>query len=143
MKIDLLKTTIAILLLDFLSYSGEEVILIGTNGIYFKDEHYHSSNTTINIIKAYEIIKASISKGARYLVMEVSSIGIREARVLFFDFDIVIFTNLTHDHLDYHKNMTDYKFSKAHLLWSVENSRSKAVILNSDDENFSFLSNFL
>ena len=75
--------------------------------------------------------------------MEVSSIGIREARVLYFDFDIVIFTNLTHDHLDYHKNMTDYKFSKAHLLWSVEENRKKAVIINNDDENFSFLSSLV
>lgn len=137
------KTTITTLLLDFLSYSGEEVILIGTNGIYFKDEHYHSNNTTINIIKAYEVIKAAIKKGAKYLIMEVSSIGIREARVLYFDFDIVIFTNLTHDHLDYHKNMTDYKFSKAHLLWSVEENRKKAVIINNDDENFSFLSSLV
>ncbi len=137
------KTTISTLLFDYLSYSGYEPILIGTNGVYFKDEHYHTSNTTINIIKTYEILKAAVKKDANYLIMEVSSIGIREARVLFFDFDLVILTNLTHDHLDYHKNITDYKFSKAHLLWSVENNPKKAVIINSDDENYQFLSSLV
>ena len=72
--------------------------------------------------------------------MEVSSIGIREARVLYFDFDIIIFTNLTHDHLDYHKNITDYKFSKAHLIWELEHNKNKVVILNKDDDSFGLLS---
>ena len=43
------KTTISTLLLDYLSYCGNDCLLIGTNGIYFKDEHYYTSNTTINI----------------------------------------------------------------------------------------------
>lgn len=137
------KTTISTLLFDFISYSGDEPILIGTNGIYFKDEHYHSANTTPNIIKTYDILKEAVSNGANYLIMEVSSIGIREARVLYFDFDVVIISNLTHDHLDYHKNITDYKFSKAHLLWSVEHKPNKCVIINSDDENFLFLTSLI
>lgn len=137
------KTTISTLLLDFLSYSGYDCLLIGTNGIFFKEEHYHTDNTTINILKSYDILKEAIKHGCKYLIMEVSSIGIREARVLYFDFDIVIFTNLTHDHLDYHKNITDYKFSKAYLLWSVDYNKNKAVILNVDDENFTFFSSLV
>ena len=133
------KTTISSMLYDFLSYAGEDCVLIGTNGIFFKDEHYHSSNTTPSILITYEILKEAVKKGAKYLVMEVSSIGIRESRVLYFDFDIVIFTNLTHDHIDYHKNTTDYKFSKAYLVWSVNPIPTKAVILNSDDETFNLL----
>ena len=85
-------------------------------------------------------MKEAVKKGAKHLIMEVSSIGIREARVLYFDFDIMIFTNLGHDHMDYHKNVTDYKFSKAYSLWSIDNSPNKVVILNADDENFNFLS---
>ena len=134
------KTTISTLLFDFLSYSGIEAVLIGTNGIYFKDEHYHSSNTTINILSTYSILKETIKKGAKYLIMEVSSIGIREARVMFFNFDIVIFTNLTHDHLDYHKNMSDYKFSKSLLMWDVAHDKNKVVILNKDDMEYNFIS---
>ena len=137
------KTTISTLLMDYLSYLGYDPLLIGTNGIYFKDEHYHTSNTTINIINTYDILKEAVKKGANFLIIEVSSLGIREARVLYFVFDIVILNNLTHDHLDYHKNITDYKFSKAHLLWSVDNNPKKAVITNSDDENFNFLSSLV
>ena len=134
------KTTISTLIFDYLAYSGIDSLLIGTNGVYFKDEHYHTSNTTINILTTYSILKESIKKGCKYLIMEVSSIGIREARVMYFDFDIIVFTNLTHDHLDYHKNMTDYKFSKAHLIWDMDYKKDKVVILNKDDDTFDFFS---
>lgn len=134
------KTTISTMLYDFISYSGYDAVLIGTNGVFYRDEHYHTSNTTLSILKTYDILKETVKKGVKYLIMEVSSIGIREARVLYFDFDVIIFTNLTHDHLDYHKNITDYKFSKATLLWGVDLKRNKAIILNSDDPTFDFLS---
>ena len=133
------KTTVSTLLFDYLCYSGYDPILIGTGGIYFKDEHFHTPNTTPGILETYTVLKEAIKKGCRHLIMEVSSIGIREARVLYFDFDIMIFTNLGHDHMDYHKNITDYKFSKAYILWSVENKPNKAVIINADDENFNFM----
>lgn len=137
------KTTVSTLLYDYLCYSGLDPILIGTSGIYFKDEHFHTHNTTPNIIDTYTILKEAIKQGAKHLIMEVSSIGIRECRVLYFDFDVMIFTNLSHDHLDYHKNITDYKFSKAYILWSVENHHNKAVILNSDDENIKFFTSLV
>ena len=137
------KTTVSTLLYDYLCYSGYDPVLIGTSGIYFKDDHYHTLNTTPNILDVYAILKEVIKKGAKHLIMEVSSIGIRECRVLYFDFDIMIFTNLSHDHLDYHKNITDYKFSKAYILWSVENHPKKVVVLNSDDENIKFFSSLV
>lgn len=137
------KTTISTLLFDYLSYSGYDCLLIGTNGIFYKDEHYHSPNTTPNILKTYDLLKEAIKSGCQYMIMEVSSIGIRECRVLYFDFDIIVFTNLNHDHMDYHKNMTDYKYTKAHLLWDMPSKKNKAVILNVDDENFSFLSSLV
>lgn len=134
------KTTISTLIYDYLGYYGIDALLIGTNGVYFRDEHYYTSNTTLNILSTYSILFEAYKKGCRYLIMEVSSIGIREARVLYFDFDIIIFTNLTHDHLDYHKNMTDYKFSKALLMWQLEHNKNKVVILNKDDLEYNFLS---
>ena len=132
------KTTISTVLMDFLSYSGEDSLLIGSNGIFYKDEHFHIDNTTPGILKIYDTIKSCLKKGLKYVVMEVSSIAIREARVSYFDFDILIFTNLTHDHLDYHKNITDYKYSKAALLWKMKLDKNKVVILNTDDENYRF-----
>ena len=137
------KTTVSTLLFDYLCYCGYDPVLIGTSGIYFKDEHFHTSNTTPGILETYTILKEAVKKGSKHLIMEVSSIGIREARVLYFDFDIMVFTNLGHDHMDYHKNITDYKFSKAYILWSIENHPNKAVILNFDDENYLFLSSLI
>ena len=137
------KTTISSVLFDYISYSGYDALLIGTNGIFYNDLHFHTSNTTPNILESYKAISEAYKNGLKYVVMEVSSIGIRESRVMYFDFDIVIFTNLTHDHLDYHKNITDYKFSKALLLWLIPYSKRKAVIINYDDENFNFFSSLI
>ena len=134
------KTTISTLLTDYLSYLGEDVVLIGTNGIYVFDEHFHTNNTTPSILEIYDALYYSYKKGVRYAVLEASSIGIREARLLYLDIDIVIFSNLTHDHLDYHKNITDYKFSKGILMWGLDDKKGKALILNKDDENYSFYS---
>ena len=137
------KTTISTMLFDYISYSGYDSILIGTNGIYYRDEHFHTSNTTPNIIETYNAINEAYKKGLKFLIMEVSSIGVRECRVMYFDFDIIIFTNLTHDHLDYHKNITDYKYSKAILLWDLEYKNDKCVIINSDDENYLFFTSMI
>lgn len=134
------KTTISTLLTDYLSFLGEDVLLIGTNGIYVFDEHFHTNNTTPGILEIYDALYYSYKKGVRYAVLEASSIGIREARLLHLDINIVIFSNLTHDHLDYHKNITDYKFSKGILMWGLENKKNKSLILNKDDENYSFYS---
>ena len=132
------KTTISTILTDYLSYLGEDVLLIGTNGIYVFDKHFHTTNTTPNILEIYDAIYYSYFHGVRTVILEASSIGIREARLLHLDIDIVIFSNLTHDHFDYHKNITDYKFSKAVLMWNIQNKKDKALILNKDDENYSF-----
>lgn len=134
------KTTVSTLLNDYLSYLGNDVLLIGTNGIFVKDEHFYTDNTTPNILKIYDLIKCSLKKGVKTAIIEASSIGIREARLLHFDFDIIIFTNIGHDHLDYHKNITDYKFSKACFMWDLNNKKDKLLILNKDDENYSFIS---
>lgn len=132
------KTTISTLLTDFLSYLGEEILLIGTNGIYVKEEHFHSNNTTPNIIEIYDAIYYSYKKGVKTVIIEASSIGIREARLLFLDIDVVVFSNLGHDHFDYHKNITDYRFSKGLLMWLLPFKKDKCVVLNKDDENYSF-----
>ncbi len=132
------KTTITNLIHDFLSYEGHESMLIGTNGIYFKKEHYKTSNTTPNLLLTTKIIKQAISKGLEYVVMEVSSIAVRELRVMYYDFDIIILSNVTHDHLDYHKTIVDYKFSKGIIISDMQYKKNKYVILNKDLNNYDF-----
>ena len=137
------KTTVSTLLFDYLSYSGKDVLLIGTNGIYVGENHFHTNNTTPNIIQIYDAMKFAYKKGIKICVIEASSIGIREARLLYLDFNVAIFTNLTHDHLDYHKNITDYKFSKGVFIWSLPHRKDTQVIMNKDDENYSFYSSLV
>ncbi len=132
------KTTISSLIYDFLCFEGYETMLIGTNGIYFKDNHYNSNNTTPNLLLCNKVIKQALNKGLEYVVMEVSSIGIRELRVAYFDFDIIILSNVTHDHLDYHKTIIDYKFSKALIMNSMDINKNKCVILNKDLDTYKF-----
>ena len=51
-----------------------------------------------------------------------------------------MFTNLLFDHLDYHKNITDYKYSKALIMWGLDFKKNNVLVLNKDDENYSFFS---
>ncbi|MFI3329534.1 MAG: UDP-N-acetylmuramoyl-L-alanyl-D-glutamate--2,6-diaminopimelate ligase [bacterium] len=132
------KTTITNLIHDYLCYEGHEVMMIGTNGIFFKKEHYNTNNTTPNLLLMTKVIKQALRKGLEYVVIEVSSIGIREQRVMYFDFDIIILSNVTHDHLDYHKTMIDYKFSKGIIISNMKYKKNKYVILNKDLDNFDF-----
>lgn len=132
------KTTISNIIYDYLCYEGHSAMLIGTSGIFFNNNHYNLENTTPNLLLTTKMIKQAISKGLKYVVMEVSSIGIREQRVMYFDFDIIILSNVTHDHLDYHKSIIDYKFSKGLVMANMKYGKNKVVILNKDLDNYSF-----
>lgn len=129
------KTTITTLLYKYYRYLGRNVTLIGTNGVYINDEFYSTNNTTPDIITIYEYIKKSIENNIHLVIMEVSSIGIKEARVLGLDFDIVLLTNVTLDHLDYHKTFDDYLYTKLFFL-----NNSKVIITNKDDPSYRILS---
>lgn len=129
------KTTITTLLYNFFKYQNRKVLLIGSNGIYYNMQKYNTYNTTPDSILTLKIINEAYKKGLDYVIMEVSSHSIKELRVEYFDFDIVIYTNLTHDHLDYHKTFDDYKYTK--LLFLLKNG--KYIILNKDDDYFNFI----
>lgn len=130
------KTTISTLIYHFLSYMGKMSLLIGTTGIYFKDEYYESANTTPDILISLNIIYEAYKKGARYVIMEVSSQAIDMLRIYGFDFNIAIFSNLGHDHLDYHKTHDRYMLTKGHFISSISKRRRNIVILNRDDDAF-------
>jgi UDP-N-acetylmuramoyl-L-alanyl-D-glutamate--2,6-diaminopimelate ligase len=88
-------------------------------------------------VEIYSLIRSS--KGSiSYLVMEVSSQAVREMRVLGLEFNIVLLTNLSQDHLDYHKTFDDYKWSKGLLISRVQDKKENYVILNHDIPYFSF-----
>lgn len=89
--------------------------------------------TTVDAMTLNRRIRDIVNQGAEYLVLEVTSHALSEFRTLGIHFDIAVFTNLTHEHLDYHKTMTAYRNAKGRLFKSADYS-----ILNADDKATSY-----
>ncbi len=125
------KTTVTHLIKDILENSGSCVGVIGTNGIFIDNRElplYKSTPTTPNAIELWQIFRRLEDNGAEYVVMEVSSHALALERVWGCEFDIGVFTNLTRDHLDFHKTMEEYKKAKAKLF-----NISRKAVINIDD----------
>jgi UDP-N-acetylmuramoyl-L-alanyl-D-glutamate--2,6-diaminopimelate ligase len=110
------KTTVSYIISEILKEAGHKVIRIGTTDHFIVDKSITSENTTPGPYEFQKIIHEGIRKGATALVAEISSHALSQDRVHGFNFDIGIFTNLSGDHLDYHKNMTEYFNSKKILF---------------------------
>lgn len=101
---------------------------IGTDGTFIGDEHSETSNTTPDSYLLNRIFNESLEKNINHVVLEASSHGLVQNRLNGIDFDYGIFTNLSIEHLDYHKTMDNYFAAKMILF---ENSKNK--IVNIDD----------
>ena len=123
------KTTTTYILESLL---GEKnVARIGTVEYKIGDEIIEAPNTTPEPIDIVKMCKKSVEKGLKYLVMEVSSHGLILGRVNMLEFDVAIFTNLTPDHLDFHKNMEEYYEAKKILF--LKTKKNGVKIINTDD----------
>lgn len=129
------KTTTTTLLYKYLRYNNIGASLIGTNGIFINDNHYITNNTTPSIIEIYDVIKKSIKQKIKYVIMEVSSHAIKLNKIYGLKFNTVLLTNITQDHLDFHKTFSDYLYTKA-LFLVKENTN---VLINKDIPEFLFL----
>lgn len=123
------KTTIANVMKKILSDAGKKCAMFTTVGYDVCGAFYPSSHTTPPPEKLAPLFAQAVENGAEYAVMEVSSHSIAQKRVGALDFEIGIFTNITRDHLDYHKTMEEYTRVKASFFAQCENS-----IINLDDE---------
>ena len=121
-------STIISYLLSSICASG----YIGTNGIMLKDEHFPSLFTTPLLSEKYRILSAAKQLNIKYLAMEVSSQGIVAGRVDTLKYDYVVFTNLSHEHLDTHHTLDEYFKAKFKLFSMVKNNNKK--IVNKDDD---------
>ncbi|WP_185853621.1 UDP-N-acetylmuramoyl-L-alanyl-D-glutamate--2,6-diaminopimelate ligase [Blattabacterium cuenoti] len=127
------KTSVATILHQLFSKMGEKNILISTMGIKILSKIYTTTHTTPNIIEINKYLNLSIRKGCKYAFMEVSSHGIHQKRIAGLLFQGGIFTNITHDHLDYHESFDHYLSTKKFFF---ENLSKKAfALINSDDKN--------
>lgn len=132
------KTSISYMLRSMLRKMGFRVGLIGTIQIMIEDEILPIHNTTPDVVELQNTIANMRNKGMDYVVMEVSSHALDQNRVAGMEFDTVVFTNLTQDHLDYHKTLENYKLAKAKLFEMVGAAANvkngKCAVVNVDDE---------
>ncbi len=109
---------------------GKKTAVIGTLGNGFVGQLSATNNTTPDPILLQQMLAEYLAQGAEVVAMEVSSHGLAQGRVSAVAFDIAVFTNLTHDHLDYHGNMEHYAAAKRILF---DMPCLKHAILNIDD----------
>ena len=114
------KTTSCYLIYQALNKVNLKCAYIGTIGFYLDKKIKDLNNTTPGILDIYEMILEAKKNGCKYVVMEVSSHALAQDRVYSLLYDIAIITNLTEDHLDYHKNMEDYAKAKQKLFNKVK-----------------------
>lgn len=123
------KTTTTFLIEQLLG--EEKVARVGTVEYKIGDEIIEAKNTTPESLDIVKICKKAVEKGLEYLVMEVSSHGLSLGRVDMLEFDVAVFTNLTPEHLDYHKDMEDYYQAKKTLFDKLKNKNNG--VINIDD----------
>ena len=124
------KTTVTQLIAQALDFLGEPCGINGTVGIGFWGELKKAKQTTPDAISMQACLAQLLGEGAKAVAMEVSSHGLDQGRVAALPFKVAVFTNLTRDHLDYHKTMENYGAAKA-KLFAYETLISK--VINLDD----------
>ena len=122
------KTTSVYILKSILEKAGEKVGLVGTIANYIGDEKVKSERTTPESLELQKLFKDMVDKGCKYCVMEVSSHSLELDRVYGCNFEVGTFTNITRDHLDFHKTFDNYYNAKFKLF-----ERSKVSVINIDN----------
>ncbi len=125
------KTTISYLIEALAKKSGSACGVIGTINYRFKGKVIAAKNTTPGCVELQGLLAKMLSGGIKYCAMEVSSHALDQDRVSGINFSQAIFTNLTQDHLDYHKNLENYFLAKTKLFRSLP--ASSFAIINNDD----------
>lgn len=127
------KTTISTLLYRMFREFGYKVGLLSTVCNYINDEEYPASHTTPDPIELNCLLAKMVDEGCEYAFMECSSHAIHQHRIGGLDFVGGIFTNLTRDHLDYHKTFENYRNAKKMFFDGL--SKNAFAITNADDKN--------
>ncbi|MCH7641455.1 UDP-N-acetylmuramoyl-L-alanyl-D-glutamate--2,6-diaminopimelate ligase, partial [Patescibacteria group bacterium] len=134
------KTTTANLIYWILRSSGEKAGLISTINAKIGDKEYDTGFHVTNPepFQLQKFLAKMVEKKCKYAVLEVTSHGLDQERVAGIDFDVAVLTNITHEHLDYHKTWRQYRDAKVKLF-----KASKVSVLNYDDESFSYISKII
>lgn len=128
------KTTTAFLIQYLLQSMGLKCGLIGTIHYDLGNQIKSASHTTPESCDLFRLLQEMLQAGCRAVVMEVSSHALDQKRVWGIDFDVAVFTNLTRDHLDYHKTMASYFEAKQRLFLSLgQQTKLGQLVVNGDD----------
>ena len=127
------KTTIATLLYKLVRALGHKDGLLSTVVNYIEDEAVPATHTTPDAIELNGLLRRMVEAGCEYVFMEVSSHAIAQERIAGLDFDGALFTNLTRDHIDYHKTFDNYRDTKKRLFDGLK--KSAFAVTNKDDKN--------
>jgi len=123
------KTTVTAAIYSFLLDLGEKPALLGTRGFFVNDERVEEkSMTTPSILHILNAMKIAKDRGANYFIMEVSSHAIDQNRIEGLEFALKVHTNVTSDHLDYHKTVEEYRAVKSRFF-----ADESPKLLNKDD----------
>ncbi len=130
------KSTIATLLHHILRENKKKSSLISTVEVKINDEFIEESyNTTLSIPKNANLLKLSKERNVEFINMEVSSHALTQKRIENLSYDLLAFSNITRDHLDYHKDFEDYKNTKLSLLKFLKSKGKVIVNLDNFDIN--------
>ena len=145
------KTTTTNLIFKILQAAGLNAGMISTVNAVFGDETldtgYHVTTPEAPFVQ--QLLAKMVGKGISHVVLETTSHGLDQKRVAECQFDLAVITNITHEHLDYHGNYTNYLQSKAQLIRQVAGTASKKfrtpkmAVINQDDISFPFLNEIL
>ncbi|SMP05630.1 UDP-N-acetylmuramoyl-L-alanyl-D-glutamate--2,6-diaminopimelate ligase [Chryseobacterium profundimaris] len=127
------KTSVSTLLFDVFKNLGYDSALLSTVEIRIADQIIPATHTTPDVITINKILAQAVEEGCEFAFMEVSSHGIAQNRIEGLHFKIAGFTNLTHDHLDYHKTFNEYLKTKKRFFDDLD--VSAVAITNIDDKN--------
>jgi len=140
------KTTTATIIYQILKFAGFRAGLITSINAVIGDKIYDTGfhTTTPNAVDMQKYLAEMLSTGTEYVVIETSSHGLAQHRVHMCEFDIAVITNITSEHLDYHKNFAEYQGAKLKLFNYLNNSFkkqnvSKVSIINKDDASYNLV----
>lgn len=128
------KTTTCFLIYQMLKLLNIKVSYIGTIGFYIDEKICDLDNTTPSIDVIYNLIQTACESGCEVVVMEISSHALKQNRVYGLLFNAIGVTNVTKDHLDYHKSMNDYVNSKRKITKLTTDE--KICVLNKKDKYY-------
>ena len=129
------KSTTAFLVEAIFAVGGRKSALVGTIEYHVAGEILPAPHTTPEALDLNRILNQALGSGATEAVMEVSSHALAQQRVYGIPFDVAVFTNLTRDHLDYHRTMEEYFAAKQILFEGCGTDAPRVAVLNFDDEH--------